>query len=53
MMNKKYLMKGMAALALLAGFSSCVKDVDGSSSGINEEQRAKENAELPAWLYDS
>jgi hypothetical protein len=36
----------MAALALLAGFSSCVKDVDGSSSGINEEQRAKENAEL-------
>lgn len=45
-MNKKYLMKGMAALALLAGFSSCVKDVDGSSSGINEEQRAKENAEL-------
>ncbi len=45
-MNKKYLMKGMAALALLAGFSSCVKDVDGSSSGINEEQKAKENAEL-------
>ena len=45
-MNKKYLMKGMAALAFLAGFSSCVKDVDGSSSGINEEQRAKENAEL-------
>ena len=45
-MNKKYLMRGMAALALLAGFSSCVKDVDGSSSGINEEQRAKENAEL-------
>ena len=39
-------MKGMAALALLAGFSSCVKDVDGSSSGINEEQKAKENAEL-------
>ena len=45
-MNKKYLMKGMAALAFLAGFSSCVKDVDGSSSGINEEQKAKENAEL-------
>ena len=45
-MKKKYLMKGMAALALLAGFSSCVKDVDGSSSGINEEQKAKENAEL-------
>lgn len=45
-MNKKYLMRGMAALALLAGFSSCVKDVDGSSSGINEEQTAKENAEL-------
>lgn len=45
-MNKKYLMRGMVALALLAGFSSCVKDVDGSSSGINEEQRAKENAEL-------
>ena len=45
-MNKKYLMRGMAALALLAGFSSCVKDVDGSSSGINEEQKAKENAEL-------
>ena len=46
MMNKKYLMNGMAALALLAGFSSCVKDVDGSSSGINEEQKARENAEL-------
>ncbi len=45
-MNKKYLMKGMAALALLAGISSCVKDVDGSSSSINEEQKAKENAEL-------
>ena len=49
-MNKKYLMKGMAALALLAGFSSCVKDVDGSSSGINEEQKAKENAELQLGL---
>lgn len=45
-MNKKYLMNGFAALALVAGFSSCVKDVDGSSSGINEEQKAKENAEL-------
>lgn len=45
-MNKKYLMKGLAALAIVAGFSSCVKDVDGSSSGINEEQKAKENAEL-------
>lgn len=47
MMNKKYLMKGLAALALVAGFTSCVKDVDGSSSSsVDEEQKAKENAEL-------
>lgn len=44
-MNKKYLMKGMAALALLAGFSSCVKDVDGVSPE-DSAKKAKENAEL-------
>lgn len=44
-MNKKYLMNGLAALALVAGISSCVKDVTGGTS-VSEEQAAKENAEL-------
>lgn len=45
MMNKKYLMKGFAALALVAGFASCVKDVE-SITPAQEEAQAKENAEL-------
>ena len=45
MMNKKYLMKGFAALALVAGFSSCVKDV-ASVTPAEQEAQAKENAEL-------
>ena len=44
-MNKKYLMKGFAALALIAGFTSCVKDVDGVSQA-EQDATAKENAEL-------
>ena len=48
-MNKKYLMKGFAALALIAGFSSCVKDVDGVDPG-QQEQAGKENAELQLGL---
>ena len=44
-MNKKYLMNGLAALAIVAGFSSCVKDVDGLTPAQEAEQ-AKENAEL-------
>ena len=45
MMNKKYLMRGFAALALVAGFSSCVKDVDGTSQKEIDD-RSKENAEM-------
>lgn len=45
MMNMKYLMKGIAALALVAGFASCVKDVEGLTPAQEDEQ-AKENAEL-------
>lgn len=48
-MNKKYLMNGFAALALVAGFSSCVKDVDGISPA-EEAEKAKENAELQLGL---
>lgn len=48
-MNKKYLMRGFAALALVAGFSSCVKDVDGISPA-EEAEKAKENAELQLGL---
>ena len=44
-MNKKYLMRGFAALALVAGFSSCVKDVDGTSQKEIDD-RSKENAEM-------
>ena len=49
MMNKKYLMKGFAALALVAGFSSCVKDV-ASVTPAEQEAQAKENAELQLGL---
>ncbi len=45
MMNMKYLMKGITALALVAGFASCVKDVEGLTPAQEDEQ-AKENAEL-------
>lgn len=48
-MNKKYLMNGFAALALVAGFSSCVKDVDGVSQA-EQDAAAKENAELQLGL---
>jgi len=48
-MNKKYLMNGFAALALVAGFSSCVKDVDGVSQA-EQDASAKENAELQLGL---
>lgn len=44
-MDKKYLMNGLAALAIVAGISSCVKDVDGVTPAQEAEQ-AKENAEL-------
>ena len=45
MMKKKYLMKGFAALALVVGFASCVKDVEGLTPA-QEDAKAKENAEL-------
>lgn len=48
-MNKKYLMNGFAALALVVGFSSCVKDVDGVSQA-EQDASAKENAELQLGL---
>ena len=44
-MNKKYLMNGLAALAIVAGISSCVKDVDGVNPA-DQDKAAKENAEL-------
>ena len=44
MMNKKYLMNGFAALALVAGISSCTKDVTAVSQS-EIEAAAKENAE--------
>ncbi|MBQ8153178.1 MAG: DUF4842 domain-containing protein [Prevotella sp.] len=49
MMNKKYLMNGFAALALIAGFSSCVKDVDGVSQA-DQEVAGKANAEMQLGL---
>lgn len=49
-MNKKYLMKGMAALALLAGFSSCVKDVDGGSR-VSPEDTDKTLKEVASLNY--
>ena len=48
-MSKKYLMKGLAALALIVGFTSCVKDVE-SISPAEEAEKAKENAELQLGL---
>lgn len=48
-MDKKYLMNGLAALAIVAGFSSCVKDVDGVNTA-DQEKAAKENAELQLGL---
>lgn len=48
-MNKKYLMKGLTALALIVGFTSCVKDVE-SISPAEEAEKAKENAELQLGL---
>ena len=49
MMNKKYLMNGFAALALVAGFSSCTKDVTTMSQG-EIDTKSKENAELQLGL---
>ena len=48
-MSKKYLMKGLTALALIVGFTSCVKDVE-SISPAEEAEKAKENAELQLGL---
>ena len=48
-MDKKYLMNGLAALAIVAGISSCVKDVDGVNTA-DQEKAAKENAELQLGL---
>jgi len=45
MMNKKYLMNGFAALALIASVSSCTKDVTAMSQG-EIDAKSKENAEL-------
>lgn len=45
MMNKKYLMNGFAALALIASVSSCTKDVT-TMSQEEIDVKAKENAEL-------
>ena len=44
-MNKKYLMNGFAALALIASVSSCTKDVT-TMSPEEIDAKAKENAEL-------
>ena len=44
-MNKKYLMNGFAALALIASVSSCTKDVT-TMSQSEIDSKAKENAEL-------
>ena len=44
-MNKKYLMNGLAALALVASVSSCVSDADVMSQA-DLDAAAKENAEL-------
>ena len=48
-MNKKYLMNGFAALALVAGFSSCTKDVT-TMSQEDIDTKSKENAELQLGL---
>ncbi len=48
-MNKKFLIKGFAALALVVSISSCTKDVTAMSQGeINT--KSKENAELQLGL---
>ncbi len=49
-MNKKYLMNGLAALAIVAGFSSCVKDVEGSTSQEDTSLTLKEQAALQYGL---
>ena len=49
-MDKKYLMNGLAALALLAGFSSCVKDVD-SGSRVSPEDTDKTLKEAASLNY--
>ncbi len=36
-MSKKYLMKGLTALALIVGFTSCVKDVESISPAEEAE----------------
>lgn len=48
-MNKKYLMKGLTALALIVSFASCVKDVEGITPA-EEAEKEKENAELQLGL---
>ena len=48
-MNKKYLMKGLTALALIVGFTSCVKDVEGITPA-EEAEKEKENAEINLGL---
>lgn len=48
-MSKKYLMKGLTALALIVGFTSCVKDVE-SITPAEEAEKEKENAELQLGL---
>ena len=48
-MDKKYLMKGLTALALLATVTSCVKDVEGLTPA-EQDEKAKENAELQLGL---
>jgi len=48
-MNKKYLMNGFAALALIASVSSCTKDVT-TMSQSEIDSKAKENAELQLGL---
>ena len=48
-MNKKYLMKGLTALALIVSFASCVKDVEGITPA-EEAEKEKENAEINLGL---
>jgi hypothetical protein len=49
MMNKKFLIKGFAALALVVSISSCTKDVTAMSQG-EIDTKSKENAELQLGL---
>ena len=48
-MNKKFLIKGFAALALVVSISSCTKDVTAMSQG-EIDTKSKENAELQLGL---